>query len=70
MTNPNVMTKNELWIEVKDLELEVRSYEDQRRWAVHLIEGKLRRLALGVYSEELDGTLREVLEEIWRALND
>lgn len=33
------------------------------------IEVYLRRIKLGVYDEQLDGTLEEILEEIWGALN-
>lgn len=33
-----------------------------------LVEEKLARIRLGVYSEEQDGTLQEILEEIERIL--
>lgn len=33
-----------------------------------IVEDKLARIRLGVYSEEQDGTLQEILEEIERIL--
>lgn len=33
-----------------------------------IVDEKLARIRLGVYSEEQDGTLREILEEIERIL--
>ena len=58
-------------IESNDVdEYRARAYraEDQLYLVAEIVGDILAKLAIGVYDEELHGSLREILEEIERAL--
>lgn len=50
--------------EIEDLKSELTDSERVRVAVRRYVRAKLSRIRLGIYSEERDGTLLEVLEEI------
>ena len=50
--------------EIEDLKSELTDSERVRVAVKRYVRAKLSRIRLGIYSEERDGTLLEVLEEI------
>lgn len=54
MTSREHEENGEVWVDIRALD--------------EYLEGKLARIRLGVYSEEQDGSVQEILEEIERIL--